>query len=59
MTFVAGLISSGIILKDYTNLKMLDMILTWMFQALAIAGIYSLVSILLLIFLVNCLETSF
>ena len=30
MTFVAGLLSSGIVLKDDTNPKMLDMILTWM-----------------------------
>ena len=39
MTFVAGLTSSGILLNDETNPKMLDMILTWMLQALAIAGI--------------------
>ena len=39
MTFVAGLTSSGIVLNDKTNPKMLDMILTWMLQALAIAGI--------------------
>ena len=39
MTFVAGVSCSGIVLKDDTNSKMLDMILTWMLQALAIAGI--------------------
>ena len=37
MTFVAGLSSSGIVLNDETNPKMLDMILTWMLQALAIS----------------------
>ena len=39
MTFVDGLIYSGIVFKDDTKPKMLDMILTCMLQALAMAGI--------------------